>query len=186
MNWRERIQQITLTPEMTQGEYICRCADKLGIEPRYIVEIGSYRGATAMVFRSWFPSAKLIMVDPWTHKIGDSRDSIAEWENIYSRVCDEFAGDIGTFPLRCHSALASCYCPDGIDILYVNGVHTYEGVMSDLTHWLPKMRKPSIVAGYDDRYSEAFEPIWEAVDETLGATNVWLGPTQTWIHYHDL
>lgn len=189
MNWKETIQtKITLTPSMMQGEFICRCADVLKIEPMYIVEVGVYEGMTSEVFRSWFPGARLVGVDPWTHQPTEpsrmyKTNSLVDWEHKYKDVCKRFSRDVGTFMLRCHSTLAAVYVPDDIDIIFIDGQHSYEGVISDLEAWTGKMNKPSLITGHDYNHTGRHKGVGKAVDEFFGKGAVWVGPRKTWVYY---
>lgn len=50
---------------------------------------------------------------------------------------------------------------DSIDFCFVDGLHTYEGVMDDLTNYWPLIKKGGIFAGHD--YTSA-PPVKKAVD----------------------
>jgi len=187
MTWQDKIKHLN-KPELMQGEYICRCADALGIVPKHIVEIGVYKGMTSKVFRDWFPSSQLILVDPWTHQDSEpskmyKKNSILDWEDIYDRVCKDFQHDIGTHILRCPSSLASIYTVDDLDIIFVDGSHSYDGVMSDLKHWTHKMARPCLITGHDYNHSGRHKGVGQAVDEFFGKDAVVVGPRKTWIYY---
>ena len=37
----------------------------------------------------------------------------------------------------------------GLDFIYIDGDHRYEGVLADLNGWRPKLREGGIMAGHD-------------------------------------
>jgi hypothetical protein len=48
------------------------------------------------------------------------------------------------------SAIAAPYFQnDSIDFVYIDGDHSFEGIMFDLYHWVPKVRVGGIVSGHD-------------------------------------
>ena len=51
-----------------------------------------------------------------------------------------------------------------VDFVYIDALHTYEAVMSDLLAWWPKLRRGRIMAGHD--YNPTKWPgVCQAVDE---------------------
>ena len=53
-----------------------------------------------------------------------------------------------------------------IDILHVDGLHTYEGVKSDITNYLPLINKGGVIGGHD--YVQGWLGVINAVDEIIG------------------
>jgi predicted O-methyltransferase YrrM len=61
---------------------------------------------------------------------------------------------------------AAQYFEDGsVDVIFVDGGHSYEVVKSDILAWLPKMKPNGIMAGHD--YT-AWEGVNKAVTEVFG------------------
>jgi predicted O-methyltransferase YrrM len=61
---------------------------------------------------------------------------------------------------------AAQYFEDGsVDVIFVDGGHSYEVVKADILAWLPKMKKGGIMAGHD--YT-AWEGVNKAVTEIFG------------------
>ncbi len=54
------------------------------------------------------------------------------------------------------------------DFIYVDGLHTYDGVKSDINNYLPKIKNDKIFAGHDYQY----DPVRSAVDDVLGPDNL--------------
>lgn len=54
------------------------------------------------------------------------------------------------FPIESNSVAASSKFENGsIDIIFVDGDHSYEGVKADLAAWTPKMKSGGIMCGHD-------------------------------------
>jgi hypothetical protein len=61
---------------------------------------------------------------------------------------------------------AAQYFEDGsVDVIFVDGGHSYEVVKADILAWLPKMKKGGIMAGHD---FNAWEGVNKAVTEIFG------------------
>ena len=65
------------------------------------------------------------------------------------------------------SQQAATRFPDGsIDLVFVDGDHSYEAVKRDLQAWLPKVTKGGILSGHDFTTRMG---VYRAVDEMFGA-----------------
>lgn len=73
----------------------------------------------------------------------------------------------------------SCTSNDGlqhyrkkIDLIHIDGDHTYEGVMSDCKNWLPKVRIGGYVA-FDDYGHDSLPGVYKAVSEYMNNNKEW-------------
>jgi hypothetical protein len=61
-----------------------------------------------------------------------------------------------------------------VDMVFIDGEHTYEGVKADIEAWLPKTKK--IICGHD--YSDKWPGVKRAVDEHFEnikvADSIWM------------
>jgi hypothetical protein len=66
-----------------------------------------------------------------------------------------------------------------VRLLYVDGLHTFEGVKADIEHWVPRLISGGIVV-FDDYYT--YDSVRCAVDELLasGSVDPILGPGGRW------
>ncbi len=63
-----------------------------------------------------------------------------------------------------NSINAASFVPDkSIDCVFVDGLHTYEGVASDILAWLPKLKRPGGSFVFNDVSSEHFLGVDRAV-----------------------
>ena len=135
-----------------------------------IVEIGSWKGRSTHALLSGCPSVVHI-VDHfkgcqmphalWTAKLASQVDIHAE-----------FMQNVGHFPNlvvhRMKSLEAIPLFADGsIDMVFIDGEHTYEEVKADILAWLPKATK--LICGHD--YSPFYDGLIKAVDEIFGPVN---------------
>lgn len=54
------------------------------------------------------------------------------------------------------------------DFIYIDGLHTYDGVCSDIKNYLNKLKCGKTLAGHDYQY----DPVKTAVNESLGEKNL--------------
>ena len=77
-----------------------------------------------------------------------------------------------------------------IDIIFIDALHTYEGVRDDLEAWVPKVKIGGIISGHDYEGMKRHEGVTRAVDERFGKENITKGADVTWWLYkteeHDL
>ena len=129
-----------------------------------IVELGTAFGGLADALLSALPLAELIAVDPF---IG-GYDMADETSHMYSQVARERTRAGGSsisdawatalayeqsHAHRCRYALlhntsraAAVSFEDGsVDVLFIDGLHTYSGVAGDLRAWWPKVRSDGLI-----------------------------------------
>jgi hypothetical protein len=120
------------------------------------VEIGVNRGEFANVMmRSWFGN-RYVLVDPWfptNGKVVDYVDAVTEndrQEDMHQAI--RIAKQFGTRPalLRMTSTQAAVhFVNNSIDLVYIDGLHHYQGVMEDMMAWYPKIKDGGIMLGHD-------------------------------------
>ena len=67
-------------------------------------------------------------------------------------------------PLRCKSFEAAASLHDTVDFLFVDGDHSYAGVVADIMAWLPKLSHEAVVAFHDYAWAEGVQ---RAVEELV-------------------
>jgi hypothetical protein len=65
---------------------------------------------------------------------------------------------------------ADQFTDDSVDFCYVDALHTYEGVMQDLTAWWPKIKPGAWFAG--DDYTKGWPGVQQAVQEFFAKQGV--------------
>ena len=124
---------------------------------------------------------QVFIVDTWkgspdeinsTHKLATETD-----------VFEIFKDNMGTrryTPMRMESIDASEQFEDeSCDVVFIDMTHTFEAVVSDIVHWLPKVKKGGWLAGHDAHYQPVQQAIkagldnnrWKDVDKL---ENCWL------------
>ena len=128
-----------------------------------IVEIGSYMGESAAIFAKQFPNAKVICIDPWEGGYdGSDFASVSDFNNIEG----QFNLRMKMYPNIKKRKGYSLDFEIPFDFIYIDGIHTYEGVKSDILHWKPFAKEGAVIGGHD--YVRGWDGVISAVNETLG------------------
>lgn len=123
------------------------------LKPQIIVELGSHYGHSFFsmaeaVFDEKY-AAKLYPVDTWK---GDKHAGFYD-NDVYVRfnlIVDKYFDQLQINPLRMtfNKALDK-FADQSIDLLHIDGLHTYEDVKEDFDNWLPKLKKEGIILMHD-------------------------------------
>ncbi len=123
------------------------------------VEIGVAKGDFSQALLDTLKPRKLHLVDPWEHQQREDYDSDGnnvgddEQEKRYRGVLDKFADAIRDGRVEVHRAYsqdAAARFSDGqLDWVYIDGLHSYDGVCSDLAHYKDKVKPDGIIMGHD-------------------------------------
>ena len=137
-------------------------------KPATIVELGSHNGVSYAAFcqaveRGGSP-ARCFAVDSWE---GDSHAGFYSNE-VYedlSRFNREHFDRFSTL-LRCYFDDAVGQFEDGsIDLLHIDGLHTYEAVKNDFDTWKPKLSRRAVVLFHDTEIRRDNFGVWQLWDE---------------------
>jgi predicted O-methyltransferase YrrM len=122
------------------------------------LEIGSFMGLSATVFASCVASrrnknARIFCVDTWEGSVEHQDLAVIKNKELY----DVFKANITRAevdhlitPCRGKSVeVASQFNNNSIDIIFIDGDHTYEGSLADMKAWLPKLKKGGRFLGHD-------------------------------------
>lgn len=132
------------------------------------VEIGVAFGGHSDAMLQQTQLDKLYGVDPYKHFEGyDDPMNLpqAEFDVLHRFTTARLAKYGARFELiREMSELAAAQLEGPLDFVYIDAVHSYEGVLNDLKLWFPKIRNGGIVAGLDYGHVQ-FPGVKAAVDE---------------------
>jgi Methyltransferase domain len=122
-------------------------------------EIGVAKGEFSRVILDTVKPRKLHLIDPWEHQAREDYDSDgsnvddAEHEARYKAVAHAFAADIDDGVVEIHrrySQDAAASFRDGqLDWIYIDGLHSYDGVRSDLELYKAKVKPDGLILGHD-------------------------------------
>jgi hypothetical protein len=128
-----------------------------------VVELGTHRGLSFMAFCQAVMANRIdcrcFAVDTWQ---GDPHAGIYG-EEVFSEVssyrASRYAGFSELLRMRFDDALE--YFEDGsVDLLHIDGMHTYEAVKHDFETWLPKLSERAVVLLHDTSVREREFGVW--------------------------
>jgi len=124
-----------------------------------IAEIGTFQGDFAQQIFDTVSPSKLHLIDPWSHQ--DREDYQEDRANLsqeghnanYAQVVKRFAPAIKEQKVLLHRAFssmtASAFDDGSLDWVYIDGLHTYEGVRDDLHDYQSKVKSGGFILGHD-------------------------------------
>jgi predicted O-methyltransferase YrrM len=130
-----------------------------------IVEIGCYCGHSTLIINSCFQNATINCVDPWkmyreegsTYDLDNQAEELKQAEQIFDQ-------NIKPFPNIKKNKMFSIQFADSVDndsldLVYIDGDHSYSAVKQDIIAWMPKVKVGGVISGHD--FS------WETVRKAL-------------------
>ena len=141
---------------------------------RKCAEIGVKAGRNMGEICRACPETEWIAVDPWIPTEYYSRwpdKSHAINEKKFDQMAARAKNKIRK--VKAFSVDAAQDVQDAsLDLVFIDGDHSYEGVRADIDAWLPKVKKGGFITGhgYDNtnKYGDAFKGVDRAVHETFG------------------
>jgi hypothetical protein len=137
-------------------------------QPSVLVELGVHRGDSYFGFcqavRALELPTRCYGVDTWK---GDSHAGYYG-EEVYEEFLAYNTEHYGEFsiPLRATFQGAVEHFDDkGIDLLHIDGYHSYESVREDFSHWLPKLSDRAVVLLHDIAVRDRGFGVWRFWEE---------------------
>jgi hypothetical protein len=124
------------------------------IKPSKIVELGTHKGTSlfsmAQAIKDGNINCKLSGVDSWQGDINTGKyDSETVLDSVKTIVNKYYPSvDIHLMQMFFDEALAKTE-DKSIDILHIDGLHTYEAVRNDFETWLPKVKDNGVILLHD-------------------------------------
>lgn len=122
------------------------------------VEIGVWRGESALQILQNLPIKMLYLVDPYIKYNEYNINEISSHQNMddnkeYARELLKVYADRITWVEK-KASHAVFDIPDNVDFVYIDGNHKAEFVKQDIENYYPKVRKLGILAGHDFQKEE--------------------------------
>ena len=140
------------------------------LQPRVVVELGVHLGTSYFAFCQAVDRLNLETVcygiDTWK---GDEHAGFYG-EEIFNKVAGYNASRYSKFSTLIRSTFddAKNYFIDGsVDLLHIDGAHTYEAVKEDFESWLPKLSSRAIVIFHDINVRERNFGVFRLWDELI-------------------
>lgn len=135
--------------------------------PRRAVELGTHFGASFLALCQVIERLDLpcrpIAVDTWTGDphAGHYDESVFQTFIFHLERYRDFAGYLRML----FSEAAPRFAPGSIDLLHIDGLHTYEAVRSDYETWLPKMSDRGVILFHDTNEHGRGFGVWRLWEE---------------------
>ena len=120
--------------------------------PRVIVELGTYSGSSFAAFCQAVEAcglqARCYGIDLWEGDIHMGKFDEDLFQEISRYVASSYP-EIATLMRQDFNAAAARFEAGSVDLLHIDGTHTYEAVSNDFHTWLPKMSDRGVVLFHD-------------------------------------
>lgn len=136
--------------------------------PRVFVELGTHAGHSYFAFcqsaKAHATGTQCFAVDTWQ---GDAHAG-AYGDEIYAEVSGHNQEHYGAFShllrMTFDEALAQ-FAEGSVDLLHIDGFHTYEAVRHDFETWEPKLSRRAVVLFHDSNVHARDFGVWRYMEE---------------------
>ncbi|MBT4251262.1 glycosyltransferase [bacterium] len=142
------------------------------VRPKRIVELGTFYGTSLWSFSQAIKDnnldTELFGVDTWKGEAHSGFYGEEVFETV-SKVRSEFYPGLNINLLRkTFDEAVYDFKDESIDILHIDGLHTYEAVKHDFETWLPKVRKDGIILFHDIKVGRDGFGVYKFWEELTG------------------
>ncbi|PEJ60421.1 hypothetical protein CN692_03215 [Bacillus sp. AFS002410] len=122
------------------------------VNPKKIVELGTHYGFSFFCFcqsvKNNNISSECFAIDSWQGDLHSGLYNDEVYNTVYEVVQNYYQKEAKMLRSSFDTAIKN-FEDETIDILHIDGFHTYEAVSHDYTTWLPKLAKEGIVLIHD-------------------------------------
>ncbi len=133
------------------------------LRPSVIVELGTHNGVSFAAFCNSVEKNGLVTqcyaIDSWEGDTHAGHYGNEVFEDISRFTAERYPRSAVLLRSYFDAALAR-FAPQSIDLLHIDGLHTYEAVLNDFSTWLPKMSKRGVVLFHDTEIQGAGFGVW--------------------------
>jgi len=138
------------------------------LKPKILVELGTHSGnsfnAFCQAINKITINTECFAIDTWE---GDDHAGLYS-DNIYSTLSEYQKNNYSTFAHLMKMTFddaVSEFSDGSIDLLHIDGLHTYEAVKHDFITWLPKLSRRGVVIFHDTTVKRDDFGVWKFWDE---------------------
>ena len=136
-----------------------------------IIEIGSYVGESTMIFADRFK--EVVSVDPYIndYDLNDAACHHASFDKVYQQFVRNTLSIPNIKSIRETSQNAFPILKDQQwDMVYIDGLHTLEGVSYDIEHYKTIIKPGGFICGHDYGWGSVRHAIGNLLDDKVDAT----------------
>ena len=137
------------------------------LKPRRFVELGVHNGyslfGAAQAVETFGLETEVVGVDLW---MGDEHAGIFDAE-VYDKFIEKRAAKFPSIEIirQDFNEAVHLFEDHAIDLLHIDGLHTYEAVKSDFEAWIPKLSVGGIVLFHDTKVFRDGFGVWKLWEE---------------------
>jgi hypothetical protein len=142
------------------------------LRPKVLVELGTQTGVSYFCFcqsvRDHGTGTRCFAVDTWR---GDAHTSAYDekiWEEVHAHHTANYA-DFSTLLRMLFEEAIVGFADESIDLLHIDGYHTYDAVRGDFERWYPKVKPGGIVLFHDIAARLLDFGAWRFWNELMGS-----------------
>lgn len=137
------------------------------LRPRRLVELGTHRGnsycAMCQSLSAFGIEGRAHAVDTWQGDV-HMEFEVGLLEELKAHHDPRYAAFSELMPMSFDEARGA-FADRSIDLLHIDGTHTYEAVRHDFETWLPKMSDRGVILFHDTVVRESGFGVWHLWDE---------------------
>jgi hypothetical protein len=138
------------------------------LRPEVLVELGTHHGTSYFAFcqeiRREERAAQAHAVDTWK---GDAHAGFygeEVWEAV-DRYNHATYADFSTLHRESFENALAGFADGSVDLLHIDGLHSFEAVSADFESWLPKMSRRGVIVLHDSQVRERGFGVWRLVED---------------------
>ncbi len=138
------------------------------LRPRRYVELGAHAGASFFAacqhMRANGNYGEAVAIDLWTgdHQSGFYKETV--FDN-FKMLLNRHFPETGKFIRAYFKDAAASFQDKSIDLLHIDGLHTYDAVKEDYETWLPKLAENGVIIFHDTNEFQTDFGVWQLFNE---------------------
>jgi len=142
------------------------------LKPKIIVELGTWKGTSFFSFcqgiKDCKGNTKVLAVDNWEGDLHVGKYGTEVFEQV-KQIMEKYYSDVDYELLKeSFDSAVSKFLDGSIDILHIDGLHTYGGIKHDFNNWISKVSSSGIVLMHDTEVKKENFGVYQFWEELKG------------------